>query len=225
MSPSEIWLHYLKWTQREVNTGKPDGHCSQLCQWQPENDLYKQAGIMYILYLSVSVSLTVCLPEMLCTVHQGSEMYDRQKILYRRKIFFLCCISGLWSISIENFSYLTSCYYTALWSAGLQLWLMTYLLPWNGHSFPYHWKSKTQFYSEQPPSETMMPFFHTTGIALHLSWTIILQIIVAFSSCEVATEIHIISDWHDADKNQALLSNKSSVKCVNLQYFISRTAV
>lgn len=53
MSPSEIWLHYLNWTQREVNTGKPDGHCSQLCQWQLENDLYKQAEMINILYMSI----------------------------------------------------------------------------------------------------------------------------------------------------------------------------
>lgn len=53
VSPSEIWLYYLNWTQREVNTGKPDGHCSQLCQWQPENDLYKQAGMIYTLCLPV----------------------------------------------------------------------------------------------------------------------------------------------------------------------------
>lgn len=56
MSPSEIWLYYLNWTQREVNTGKPDGHCSQLCQWEPENDLYKQAKMIYLLYLSEMLS-------------------------------------------------------------------------------------------------------------------------------------------------------------------------
>lgn len=60
VSPNEIWRYYLSWTQREVNTGKPDGHCSQLYQWQPENDPHKQAEMICVLYLSVSVWHFMC---------------------------------------------------------------------------------------------------------------------------------------------------------------------
>lgn len=79
VSPSEIWLYYLNWTQRGVNTGKPDGHCSQLCQWQPANDLYKQAEMIYILYLSVCLRW--------CVLYQGLGMCGSEVIFSRSYVY------------------------------------------------------------------------------------------------------------------------------------------